>query len=67
MLRIIRLPDVKKTTGLAKSTIYKKVAANEFPKPIPLGSKSVGWLESEIQKWIEDKIQKVANDNDKVI
>lgn len=64
MLRIIRLPDVKETTGLAKSTIYKKVAANEFPKPIPLGSKSVGWLESEVQKWIENKVSEAVNDND---
>lgn len=61
--RIIRLPEVKNTTGLAKSTIYKKVAAKEFPKPISLGGKAVGWIENEIQNWISERIKDAANDN----
>ena len=57
MYRIIRLPQVISSTGLARSTIYKKVASKEFPKPISIGVKSVGWLESDVQKWIEQQIQ----------
>ena len=57
MYKIIRLPEVVRSTGLARSTIYKKISANEFPEPISLGAKSVGWLESDIQKWIEERIQ----------
>jgi prophage regulatory protein len=56
MYKIIRLPEVMKSTGLARSTIYKKMVAGEFPKTISLGSKSVGWIEGDIQQWIEDKI-----------
>lgn len=56
MYKVIRLPQVISTTGLARSTIYKKVANNEFPKPISIGVKSVGWLESDVQKWIEQRI-----------
>ena len=63
MHTILRLPKVSASTGLAKSTIYKKIAANEFPKPIPITAKAVGWLESDIQKWIEQQIAKSANDN----
>jgi prophage regulatory protein len=63
MNRVLRLPDVKKNTGLAKSTIYKKIAAKEFPKPISLGIKSVGWLEHDINSWIESRINLSANDN----
>jgi len=63
MNRILRLPEVIKNTGLAKSTIYKMVARREFPKSISLGVKVVGWLESDVQAWIEDKIKQSANDN----
>lgn len=57
MYKILRLPQVISSTGLARSTIYKKISANEFPEPISLGAKSVGWLESDVQKWIEQRIQ----------
>ena len=56
MQRIIRLPEVVKSTGLARSTIYKKIMEGNFPKPIALGSKSVGWVESDIENWIQGRI-----------
>ncbi len=45
-----------KYTGLARSTIYKMMAANNFPGQIALGSKSVGWVEAEIEQWIQERI-----------
>ncbi|WP_263258976.1 helix-turn-helix transcriptional regulator [Pseudomonas oryzihabitans] len=51
-MRIIRLKEVMDITGLARSTIYKYIADKEFPAPLPLGDRCVGWLESEIQEWI---------------
>ena len=63
MNKILRLPDVMKNTGLAKSTIYKMVARRQFPTSIALGVKAVGWLESDVQAWIEQKIKQSANDN----
>jgi prophage regulatory protein len=56
MHKIIRLPEVKKTTGLCRSTIYKKMAEKTFPPQISLGPKSVGWLETDVQNWIQEKI-----------
>jgi prophage regulatory protein len=63
MHKILRLKKVIETTGLAKSTIYKKINNREFPSQISLGGKAVGWLASDIQKWIETKILISANDN----
>ena len=51
-MKIIRLNQVKDVTGLGRSTIYKYVAEGSFPKPISLGDRCVGWLESEIYDWI---------------
>jgi prophage regulatory protein len=53
---ILRLPDVKKRTGLSKSSIYLKIQQGDFPRPIALGIKAVGWLEQEIQTWLEQQI-----------
>ena len=56
-MHILRLKNVIEKTGLARSTIYKYVDAGTFPKPIPLGGRSVGWLISEIHDWILDAVQ----------
>lgn len=53
---ILRLPEVKKQTGLSRSGIYQLIALGTFPKQIKLGVRSSGWVESEIQQWIDDRI-----------
>jgi len=55
--KFLRLPQVKQTTGLSKSTIYARIAEGTFPKQIPLGPRLVVWVESDIQKWIGLQIQ----------
>lgn len=55
--RILRLPAVKASTGLSRSTIYLRVAKGTFPKPVSLGERAVGWVESEIQQWLEQRIE----------
>ena len=55
--KLLRLPEVKATTGLSKSTIYARIAEGTFPKQIPLGPRLVVWVESDIQKWIGLQIQ----------
>lgn len=56
-MRIIRLKEVLDTTGLARSTVYKFVSEGTFPKPVSLGDRCVGWVESEVQSWILDKVK----------
>ena len=62
-MRIIRLKEVMVLTGLARSTIYKFVSVDLFPKPISLGDRCVGWLESEVHDWILSKI----NERDQLV
>ena len=54
---IERLSRVMDRTGLSRSTIYLKVSRGEFPKPIALGTRSVGWLAEEITAWIEARVK----------
>ncbi len=56
VMRILRMKTVIEITGLARSTVYKYVAEGIFPKPISLGGRSVGWLESEVHSWIQSRL-----------
>jgi prophage regulatory protein len=54
---ILRLPAVKTSTGLSRSTIYLRVSQGTFPRPVSLGGRAVGWLEAEIQEWLQRRIE----------
>ncbi len=53
--RLIKLAEVQKRTALCRSSIYAKVAAGTFPKPVKQGSSSV-WVDTEVQAWIDQLI-----------
>ncbi|MFD0982815.1 helix-turn-helix transcriptional regulator [Tropicimonas aquimaris] len=58
---ILRRPDVESRTGLSRSTIYAKMDPRsphhdpEFPKPVRLGKRAVGWRESDIIDWMNSR------------
>ena len=54
-MKVLRLAEVQDKTGLARSTIYKYIDAGTFPRPISLGGRSVGWIDSEIHEWLKEK------------
>lgn len=60
-MRIIRLSEVLASTGLARSTVYKYVGEGSFPKPVSLGDRAVGWVESEVQEWVLARIEERDN------
>ena len=53
---IVRRPQVQARTGLPKSSIYALMAKGAFPKPIKIGARAVGWLDSDIDAWIEAQV-----------
>jgi len=55
--RIIKLPKVKDKIGLGRTTIYQMITDGGFPAPISLGTRAVGWLESEVDQWIQERAQ----------
>ena len=66
-LAIIRRKQVEARTGLSTSTIYAKMVPNKkrpndydatFPKPVKIGVRAVGWVESEIDQWIAAQIER---------
>jgi prophage regulatory protein len=56
-LTILRRKQVQARTGLSRSTIYLKISEGTFPKPVSLGARAVGWVESEIEAWLSRQIE----------
>lgn len=53
--RLLRRAEVMNRVGLSKSTLYSRISAGTFPKPVTLGS-SVRWVESEVEDWISERV-----------
>ena len=51
--RIIRLPQVLEQVSLCRATVYKMIGRGEFPQPVQIGQRSVGWLTEEVNAWME--------------
>ncbi len=64
-LSILRRKQVQARTGLSRSTIYLYIKAEQFPKPVALGPRAVGWIESEVNDWIAARM-KLARGNAKL-
>ncbi len=62
MNKVLRLKAVKESTGLSRSSIYAMIKSCDFPESISLGSRSVGWLEADIQQWIDTRINNSRNE-----
>jgi prophage regulatory protein len=58
---IIRLPEVLRTTGLSRPSIYRMVLAGTFPQRVQLGPRAVGWLRVEVEQWIAERARARPN------
>lgn len=53
--KLISAKEVLKLTGYkSRTTLWRRVRAGDFPKPIALSSNSTRWKSSEVEDWIND-------------
>jgi prophage regulatory protein len=57
---VLRLPEVKRRTGLSRSSIYNRIAKGEFPAGFSLGGRARGWLERDVEAWILSQAESQA-------
>ena len=54
---LLNIKEVMKRVTYSRSEIYKKMAANKFPKPIQLGRQRVAWRVSDVERYINNVIK----------
>jgi len=54
-IRLMRLPEVCRTTGLCRAMIYRLQSQRRFPRSVKITKHAVGWIEYEIQGWLTER------------
>jgi prophage regulatory protein len=52
---LLDLHQVESNLGISKATIYRLIAAGDFPKPIAVTSKARRWTRASIVDWIASR------------
>ncbi|WP_025859082.1 AlpA family transcriptional regulator [Pseudomonas sp. CHM02] len=50
-IEYIKLPEVRRISGLSTTSIYRMAVAGDFPKQRKLGVKAVAWIRAEVEQW----------------
>ena len=57
--KIYRLPVVMAVTGLCRSSLYNALATNDFPEPVRLGKRAIGWREGDLSAWVASRQKRI--------
>jgi prophage regulatory protein len=49
---MLRIATVTAITGLSKRTIYRMMAAGEFPKSVHLSPRCTAWRQGDVAEWL---------------
>jgi predicted DNA-binding transcriptional regulator AlpA len=50
--RHVRMPELERRTGMSRSTIYRRIEQDRFPKQIPMDGNIASWWESDVADWL---------------
>ena len=54
--KLVRLSEVLSRTGYSRAWIYKLISQGRFPQSVKIGSRSIAFVENEIDEWINQRI-----------
>ena len=52
MKQFYRRSTLEDMLGISRSTIYRLMLDEEFPRPIKLGLRAIGWKSEDIDEWL---------------
>jgi len=53
--RILRDDEVRERTGISRTTRWRLIKVEKFPKPVKLTEHAIGWRESSIDAWLASR------------
>lgn len=62
-LKILKVHEVLEMTSLSRATHFAKLNAKsasydpDYPKPVKLGARSVGYVEQEVIDWLQARME----------
>ena len=54
-IRILRRSQVEDQIGLSRSSIYQMMSDGDFPLPIKIGKRAIGWKQQDIIDWLDNR------------
>jgi predicted DNA-binding transcriptional regulator AlpA len=51
----LRLPQVKVFFPVSSATLWRRVGAGSFPKPVKLGPRVTAWRAEDVKRWIANQ------------
>lgn len=53
---IHRRAVIQARTGFSKTTLYELIKRGEFPAPVRITARAVGWIEAEVDAWMAQRV-----------
>ena len=54
-MQLLTVNEVCSLLHIARATLYARLAAGAFPKPIYVTPKAPRWREDELREWVESR------------
>ena len=56
-VKLFGLPSIMEMTGISRSSVYRLVQENKFPKPVHVAvPKMTVWASDVIEKWVQTQL-----------
>ncbi|WP_082543529.1 AlpA family phage regulatory protein [Sphingomonas sp. Leaf339] len=52
---ILRRTELLQLIGVSRSTLYQWMATGQFPRPLLLGKRAVGWKSEAVADWLSSR------------
>lgn len=59
-MEIWRKPRVLVAISMGNTWLYEAIKRGEFPAPVKLGARAVGWRRSDVEAWLASRETKAA-------
>ena len=59
-VEILRKPRVLALIGMGNTWLHKSIKRGDFPAPVKLGARAVGWRRADVEAWLASRETKAA-------